>query len=93
MKELVAERQAHRGPYFQARAAKLFIDGVVEGVTGHLTEPGNASELAQGILDILRNPGKRKEMAKASRELAVSKYSLEMTADLYEEIYRRIMSL
>ena len=56
-----------------------------------MTEPGNSSELAERILDIMRNPDKRKEMAKASRELAVSKYSLEITVDMYEGIYRRIM--
>jgi len=32
-------------------------------------------------------------MAAASRELAVSRYSLEATTDEYEGIYRRIMSL
>ncbi|MEW6363738.1 MAG: amidohydrolase [Acidobacteriota bacterium] len=39
VKELVAERDAHTGPYFQTRAAKIFVDGVVEGVTAYLKEP------------------------------------------------------
>jgi predicted amidohydrolase YtcJ len=36
---LVAERARHKGRKFQARAAKIFVDGVVEGETAYLLEP------------------------------------------------------
>ena len=36
---LAAEREKNKGPLFQTNAAKLFIDGVVEGVTAYLNEP------------------------------------------------------
>ncbi len=87
---VVVEAMASGLPVVASRIGGL-KSRVVEGVTGHLTEPGNASELAGGILDILRNPSKRLEMGRASRKLAVEKYSLHVTADKYEEIYRRVM--
>jgi len=36
---LVQERTRHTGPHFQTRAAKIFVDGVVEGETAYLLEP------------------------------------------------------
>jgi predicted amidohydrolase YtcJ len=36
---LEQERQKNQGPLFQTRAAKIFIDGVVEGSTAYLKEP------------------------------------------------------
>jgi hypothetical protein len=36
---LVAEREKNKGPLFQTNAAKIFIDGVVEGGTAYLKEP------------------------------------------------------
>ena len=37
--ELAAERDRNRSPLFQIRAAKIFVDGVVEGGTAYLKEP------------------------------------------------------
>ncbi len=36
---LVAERARNKGPLFQTNTAKIFIDGVIEGVTAYLKEP------------------------------------------------------
>ena len=36
---LVEERSKHNGRYFQANAAKVFVDGVIEGETAYLLEP------------------------------------------------------
>lgn len=36
---LAGEREKNSGPLFQTNTAKLFIDGVVEGVTAYLNEP------------------------------------------------------
>lgn len=36
---LVEERAKHTGPHFQTNAAKIFVDGVVEGETAYLLEP------------------------------------------------------
>ena len=36
---IAAERRKHKGPYFQIRAAKIYVDGVVEGSTAYLKEP------------------------------------------------------
>jgi len=35
----VRERSKHRGPWFQLSSIKIFVDGVVEGVTAYLLEP------------------------------------------------------
>jgi predicted amidohydrolase YtcJ len=39
VERLVAERERHRGPLFQTSAAKIFVDGVLEGATAYLLEP------------------------------------------------------
>ncbi len=36
---VVAERAENKHPYFQTNAAKIFVDGVVEGGTAYLLEP------------------------------------------------------
>jgi len=36
---VIAERSKNTHPYFQIRAAKIFVDGVVEGGTAYLLEP------------------------------------------------------
>lgn len=39
IKTLIKERSQNRHPYFQVNAAKIFVDGVIEGGTGYLLEP------------------------------------------------------
>lgn len=39
VREQAAERDRNTGPFFQTRAAKIFIDGVIEGGTAYLKEP------------------------------------------------------
>jgi len=39
VREQAAERDRNRGPLFQTRTAKIFIDGVIEGGTAYLKEP------------------------------------------------------
>ncbi len=39
VRALVAERARNKGPLFQTHTAKIFIDGVIEGVTAYLNEP------------------------------------------------------
>jgi predicted amidohydrolase YtcJ len=39
VRALVAERAGNKGPLFQTNTAKIFVDGVIEGVTAYLKEP------------------------------------------------------
>lgn len=39
VRELIVERAKNDGPLFQTNTAKIFIDGVIEGVTAYLNEP------------------------------------------------------
>jgi predicted amidohydrolase YtcJ len=39
IKTVIKERSRNRRPYFQTNAAKIFVDGVVEGGTAYLFEP------------------------------------------------------
>ncbi len=41
IKTVLKERSNNRHPYFQTNAAKIFVDGVIEGGTGYLLEPYN----------------------------------------------------
>ncbi len=36
---MLRERSANRRPFFQVNAAKIFVDGVIEGATAYLLEP------------------------------------------------------
>ena len=47
---LMKERERHKGELFQTNAAKLFVDGVVEGSTAYLKEPYNHLPDSRGEL-------------------------------------------
>lgn len=61
---------------------------VDQGVNGYLFEPGNAKELAEGLVRVLsRDASGRAAMGERSREMA-GRHSITTTMDAFEELYR-----
>ncbi|MEW6509776.1 MAG: glycosyltransferase family 4 protein [Bacteroidota bacterium] len=61
---------------------------VEEGVSGHLTSPEDPHALAEGILDLLKSPNRRKSMGAASHSLFRSKYHAAVMAERVERVYK-----
>jgi glycosyltransferase involved in cell wall biosynthesis len=65
---------------------------VVDGQTGLLVAPENVVDLAAAILKMLRDPGLRKRLGDAARQLVEEKYSAKrMTAD-YLRVYEAALA-
>lgn len=63
---------------------------IQDGLTGILVEPGNARELAEGIMLLLRDREKRLEMGQAAKELVFREFSLEKMVRQIEGLYDRM---
>ena len=57
---------------------------------GLLVTPGNADELAQAYLELLRSPSLREAMGSASRKRMVEHFSLQAMVRHYIEVYEEI---
>jgi len=64
---------------------------VVDGKTGMLVESNNPEALANSIIHLLKNPKKRKEMGRATRNRVEEKFSLEKMVSAYEELYLSLL--
>jgi len=65
---------------------------IEEGNNGYLVPPGNSYELAQALINILKEDILRTEMGVNSRKLAESKYNLREFADQTAAIYSKLLS-
>lgn len=63
---------------------------VVPGETGLLVPPGDARALARALIELARDPARRREMGRAARRRVESHYGLDTmvrrTIDLYERV-------
>lgn len=65
------------------------VECVIEhGVDGLLVEPRNASVLADAILALLANPGRREAMGAAGREKTLARFTWDRVTDRVEAAYR-----
>jgi len=60
---------------------------VIEGSTGALVPPGDASALAQAVVALFQKPDLRLAMGRAGRERARERFNLDTTIRRLEEIY------
>ncbi|HEY9846719.1 MAG TPA: glycosyltransferase, partial [Candidatus Caenarcaniphilales bacterium] len=65
-------------------------DHVRPGVTGYLAEPENASDLGQGIVQLLEDEALRHRMRHQCREIAVKEYAIELQAQRYLALYHQL---
>lgn len=66
---------------------------VLDGETGLITEPGNVSELAQGLRRLLDDAGLRSALGEAGRERAVQLYDYRTVARENLALYKGILLL
>jgi glycosyltransferase involved in cell wall biosynthesis len=68
------------------------IDGVTEvaadGIHGRLVPPGDAGRLAGALSSLVDDPGARRVMGAAARELVASRFGFETVVDNLETMYR-----
>jgi len=63
-----------------------------EGVTGFLVEPGDVSELAKCINQLVNNPGLARSLGNEAFIAARRKYSISTVLDQLEEIYLSLIA-
>jgi glycogen(starch) synthase len=69
-------------------SAKGGLQEIVEpGVTGYLAPPDDASAFACHLRSLLADPGGARRMGAAGRAKARALYTIELTADRYEQLY------
>lgn len=62
---------------------------VDDGVNGFLVEPGNPSDLANRVNELLGDPRLRQQMAQAGRDIALERFSIRRMAVDYLDLYRQ----
>ncbi len=65
---------------------------VTEGVTGFLCDVGDTRSMIERSLEILRHPGRRRELGAAARERAEREFPRARVVTMYEAFYRRVLA-
>lgn len=64
---------------------------VIPNETGILVQPKKPKQMAEGVLELIGNPGKRREMGRKGRTLTISKCNLDQLVDRYMERYEKVL--
>jgi glycosyltransferase involved in cell wall biosynthesis len=68
------------------------VEEVIEdGVTGLLVNPGDAPDLAEKLIQLIRDPEQRKQMGEAAYQRASSTYRAENHAAAVMKVYEFIL--
>lgn len=84
------EAMACGNPVVVSRAGGM-PEMVEDGVSGILFEAGNAHELAEATIRLLKTPSIRIAMGKAAREAVLQRYSLGVGAEATEQFYKQVL--
>ncbi len=72
------------------------VGGVPElvrpGITGYLAEPGDATDLANGIMQLLEDDALRHAMSQRCRTIALKEYPLELYVQRYLALYSQVLA-
>lgn len=69
------------------------VDAVVDGKTGLVTAKESAEGLANGLANLIKDPGRRRRMGEAARERALEHYRQPFVWRLLEEFYAQSLLL
>jgi glycosyltransferase involved in cell wall biosynthesis len=65
-------------------------EAIADGRTGYLVPPGDAAQLTDRVLELLRDPLRAKTLGAAAREKVVSRWSLDVMVEGYERLIEKI---
>jgi len=65
-------------------------EGVKNGINGFIVRPEDSRGMAEAMLQLLEDKGKREKFGKASRDLAENEFSLDTFVNKTEEFYFRL---
>lgn len=65
---------------------------VLHDVTGFLATPGNLTQMAEFVIDLLEDPAKRKDFGDQGYYRACEKFSLEAHVRAIEDVYNNVMT-
>ncbi|MDI6807391.1 MAG: glycosyltransferase family 4 protein [Candidatus Eisenbacteria bacterium] len=68
---------------------KSSLEWIENGKNGMVVEPGSREELVGALLYLLKNPDKRKEFGKVSREIVSSRADHRKNMEKMDQIYKR----
>ncbi len=80
------EAMAARVPVVATRVGAV-PEMLEDGVSGILCEPGNAEQIAHGIVQLLGNDKLRQDLAIAAHQQVISKFSLREMVSQYEKLF------
>lgn len=87
----ILEAMACGKPVIASRVGSI-PETVTEGQTGYLVDPGQPSQVAERLAELLRNPQQAAAMGRAGREWVVTNYSVERMVRGYEDLMTDIYS-
>lgn len=64
---------------------------VIDGKTGLLVSPGSSSEMAAAMEWLVNNRKLASEMGRAARLRSLSKYTIELTVESYQALYKKCL--
>ncbi|MDT4966442.1 MAG: hypothetical protein QOJ64_1179 [Acidobacteriota bacterium] len=64
------------------------VDAVRDGETGVVVEHSNPQDLARGILQLLRDPNKARELGRAGRKLMLERFTLSRAVSDLNDLYQ-----
>lgn len=67
------------------------IDSVVDGETGILVDADDPASLAKGILTVLRNPNRARQLAKRGRQFMLERFTLRKTVESEHALYQKLL--
>jgi glycosyltransferase involved in cell wall biosynthesis len=79
------EAMAASRPVIASRAGG-HLETVVDGETGYLTEPGNAEEVAQRMLELFQNPDRAETLGRAGRRRVEEQFTIAVCVRKIEQV-------
>ena len=67
------------------------IDSVIDGETGILVAADDPGSLAKGILTILRDPDRARQLAKRGRQFMLERFTLRRTVESEHALYQKLL--
>lgn len=86
----IIEASAMRKPVVATNLSAI-NELVIPGQTGYLVENGNVEELAERIVQLLRDPTLRQRLGQAGQQFARAEFEFDTQIDKIERIYQKLL--